>query len=92
LNLFQKSLEEEIPMPGLQKTPPGQRRLFRIARALRLAVLRLEEVAIAVAGDVEGMSPRTDPGLLPALQRSAAAPHRAEEGDHEGEYLAPRRS
>ena len=43
-------------MAGIQEPPPREDGFLRIAGLLRAAVLRLEQVAIAAAGEIKGMS------------------------------------
>jgi hypothetical protein len=64
---------------GFQEAPPGQDRFARIARPLRAAVLRLEQVAVATAGDVEGMPALAGVRALPPREGGAAAADRADE-------------
>jgi len=85
---FEQGPPQEFAVSGLQEPPPRQNGLLRIARVLRLAVPRLEQVAVAAAGDIEGMSARAAEGALLVGQRGTAAADGTEEGDHESSALA----
>jgi hypothetical protein len=79
--------QEEIAVAGFQEPPPGEDGFFGIAGLLRAPVLRLKQVAVAAAGDVEGMPPWAVVCALFPGEGLAAAADRAEEGDHGwGEY------
>ncbi len=61
------------------QTPPRCDGVCRIARLFGSPFLRLKQVDISAAGDVEGMVARADHSPFVAHQAQVAAAHRAEE-------------
>jgi len=53
--------------------------IYCISGLFRPAFLRLEQVDVSAACDVEGVSARTDQALLPAFEREVAVADGAEE-------------
>ncbi|HSP34611.1 MAG TPA: potassium channel family protein, partial [Thermoanaerobaculia bacterium] len=56
-------------MTGVQKSPPRRNRVWRVARRRGAAVLRLQQIDVAAAGDIERVSARTDDTFRFAGQR-----------------------
>src|SRR5689334_24168963 len=74
-------------MARVQEPPPGLDGFAGIAGVLRTPVLRLEQVAVAAAGEVEGVPPWTDQGPALALQGSGAVADGADQGWHRGKRI-----
>jgi hypothetical protein len=79
VDLLAQRLLERRAVARVQEPPPGLDGLPRIAGVLRAPVLRLEQVAIAAAGEVEGVSSRADQGTPLVLQGGGAVADWADE-------------
>ena len=76
-------------MARIQEPAPGFDSLAGIAGVLRAPVLRLEQVAVAAAGEVEGVSPRADQGPALAVHGGGAV---ADGADQDGQEWLRRKS
>ena len=80
VDFLDQGTEERRAMARVQEPPPGFYGLAGIAGVLRAPVLRLEQVAVAAAGKVEGVAPRADQGPALAVQGGGAVADGADEG------------
>lgn len=90
IQLLDESAQKEVAVAGREQPPAGQDRLPWISRILRPAVLGLEKIAVAAAGDVEAVAPLARPGARLSRQSGATAADRTQHRDHAAKY-PPRR-
>lgn len=83
VGLLDQGPQKRRAVARIQEPPPGLDGLSGIARVLRAPILWLEQVAIAAAGEVEGVPSRTDQGSVPALQGGGAVADGADQGGQE---------
>ena len=75
------SHQQRLGHAAIVQSPTGRDGRQRVAGLLRPALLRLQQVEVSAAGDVEGMSARTEQSPLRARQLQVAATDGAEEHD-----------
>jgi len=75
-------IEQRLGVTAIEKPPPRRHRLGRVAGISRAALLRLQQIDIAAARDVEGVTTRTDDAPLLARKREVATAHCAKELRH----------
>ena len=73
--------QQRLRYAAIVQSPPRCDGVYRIARMLRSTLLRLEQVDIPAARDVERMPLRTHDSPFFARQRQMAAPYGAKKHD-----------
>jgi len=81
VDLFLQGRQQRRAVACVEKPPASLDRRARISGILRPPVLRLEEIAVAAAGEVERMTLGADERPLPLLQGGAAVADGADQGD-----------
>gem|GEM_PF-641251 len=82
LHEIDDGVEQRPRESAIEKPPPRRDRLRRIARHPRAPILRLQQIEVTAARDVEGMSALADRAALLDDERRVAIADGAEEGDH----------